>query len=132
MNTTKIGNQLIAMAVAAAAFGLLTIASGGRALFGGEAAQQAVGAAVDFVLWFNFVAGFAYVGAAVGLWARRRWAVVLAAGIALATLLVFAALGAHVASGGAYEVRTIGAMVVRSLFWVAIAWFAYRALWRAD
>ncbi len=47
-------------------FGLLTIFSGGTALFGGEAARAAVGNAVPFVLWFNFIAGFFYVLAAWG------------------------------------------------------------------
>jgi len=49
----------------AALFGLATIASGGTALFGGEAARAAVGNAVSFVLWFNFLAGFLYVIAGV-------------------------------------------------------------------
>jgi hypothetical protein len=38
--------------------------SGGRALFGGAD----MGAVVPFVLWFNFLAGFAYVAAGLGLW----------------------------------------------------------------
>ncbi len=80
----------------------------------------------------NFVAGFAYVAAAVGLWARRRWAVVLAGAIVVATLLVFAAFGLHVSSGGAYEVRTVGAMTLRSLVWIAVAWVAHARLWRPD
>ena len=48
---------LDALSIAAALFGLATIASGGRTLFGG-AAESAV-AVVGFVLWFNFGAGFA-------------------------------------------------------------------------
>ena len=42
-----------AIGIAAILFGVLTILSGGQALFGGEAARAAVGAAVPFVLWFN-------------------------------------------------------------------------------
>lgn len=118
-------------AVAALAFGLLTLASGGRTLFGGEAARQAAGAYVAFVLWFNFLAGFAYVVAGAGLWLRRRWSAPLAAAIALATLLVFAALGVHALGGGAYEARTVAAMTLRAWFWVAIAGIAYRRLWRS-
>ena len=38
------------------------------------AARQAAGHYVPFVLWFNFLAGFAYIVAGVGLWMRRRWA----------------------------------------------------------
>ncbi|MBV2184538.1 MAG: hypothetical protein KUL88_08370 [Rhizobium sp.] len=109
-------------------FGLLTIFSGGTALFGGEAARAAVGNAVPFVLWFNFLAGFAYVLAGLGLLARRSAAAWLSAAIAVSTPVVLAAFGLHVASGGAYEMRTVGAMLLRSAVWVAIAVVAYRAM----
>lgn len=121
---------LRAAAVVAVLFGLMTIASGGSALFGGAAARQAAGAYVPFVLWFNFLAGFAYVAAGAGLWLRRRWAAMLALAIAGATLLVFAAFGVHVGSGGPYEMRTVGAMTLRSLVWIAIGWLAWRRIAR--
>ena len=56
-------------------FGLLTIKEGGTILFGDEAARTAAGNYVLFVLWFNFVAGFAYIIAGAGLWMLQRWAV---------------------------------------------------------
>jgi hypothetical protein len=130
MNGPKRDALLRAAAGVAVAFGLLTIASGGRVLFGVEAARQAAGATVSFVLWFNFAAGFAYVVAGVGLWLRQRWSVQLAVAIAAATLVVLAALGVHVLSGGAYEVRTVAAMTLRSLVWVALAWLARQRLGR--
>lgn len=114
------------IALAAAAFGLLTIWAGGNTLFGGAAARQSAGAYVPFVLWFNFLAGFAYVAAAVGLWRQQRWAVALAMAIAATTLLVFAAFGVHVLRGGAFEPRTVAAMTLRSVVWLAIAWVAVR------
>jgi hypothetical protein len=105
----------------AVAFGVLTVLSGGQALFGGEAARAAVGDAVAFVLWFNFVAGFLYVLAGTGLFLWRRWAAQVSAIIAGATLVVFAAFGWHVITGGAFEMRTVGAMILRSGIWSAIA-----------
>lgn len=119
---------LRALAVIAVLFGLLTVASGGRVLFGGDAARHTAGATVGFVLWFNFVAGFAYVVAGLGLWLRRRWAVPWARLIALATATVFAAFAVHVWSGGAYELRTAAAMTVRLAVWAGIAWVGYRRL----
>ena len=121
---------LKSVAVVAVLFGLLTVFSGGRTLFGGEAARLAAGAIVPFVLWFNFGAGFAYVGCGLGLWGRRRWSALLAVVIAVATAAVFAAFGAHALSGGAYEVRTVGAMALRTMFWVGVAWAAHRTIWR--
>ena len=115
-------------AVLAAVFGLMTIKEGGAVLFGDAAARAAAGAYVPFVLWFNFLAGFAYAIAAIGLWRRRRWAAWLAAGIAMATALAFAAFGVHVLAGGAYELRTPLAMGLRTTVWMAIAALAWRQL----
>ncbi len=115
-------------ALIAVAFGALTVVSGGTALFGGPAARAAVGDAVPFVLWFNFTAGFAYVVAGIGLWQRLSWALPLAVAIAALNLLVFAAFGIHVAAGGAFETRTVGAMTLRSLVWLGIALLAWRQL----
>ena len=55
-------------------FGLLTIKEGGKVIFGDDAARIAAGNYVPFVVWFNFLAGFAYVTAGVGLWLQQRWA----------------------------------------------------------
>lgn len=115
-------------AVLAAVFGLMTIKEGGAVLFGGAAARAAAGAYVPFVLWFNFLAGFAYVIAAIGLWRQQRWAAWLAAGIAMATVLTFAAFGVHVLAGGAYELRTVLAMALRTTVWLVIAALAWRLL----
>jgi hypothetical protein len=112
----------------AIAFGLLTIWEGGNVLFGSEAARRAAGDYVPFVLWFNFIAGFAYVIAGAGLWMRRLWAPHLAVLIAAATALTFAAFGVHVYAGGAYEQRTIVAMALRTLVWTVIAVIAHRLL----
>lgn len=126
----KPGVWLRVVSLVAIGFGLLTIKEGGMTLSGDAAAVAAAGAYVPFVLWFNFVAGFAYVAAGVGLWMQRRWAAWLAAAIAAATALVFIAFGVHVASGGAYAQRTVVAMSLRLLVWAAIAGFAWRRLSR--
>lgn len=101
----------------AVVFGLATVLSGGRALFG----DADIGAVVPFVLWFNFLAGFAYVLAGIGLWRGAGWAPMLSLGIAVATAAVLAAFLWHVGSGGAWEVRTLGAMILRTGIWIAIA-----------
>jgi len=103
-------------AIVAVLFGALTIISGGRALFGGVD----MGAVVPFVLWFNFMAGFAYVAAGVGLWRGAKWGRVIAIAIAASTALVFLAFLWHVLQGRAYETRTVGAMALRLITWLAI------------
>jgi len=124
----SIGTWIVS--VVAVVFGLLTVKSGGAVLFiGGEFRQQA-GNYVPFVLWFNFMAGFAYLFAGIGLWQRQRWAAWLAIMIAASSVLVFALLGLHINSGGSYEMRTVIAMVARCSIWMVIALFSYRTLLR--
>jgi hypothetical protein len=128
--TQQRGFSIWAISSVAVGFGLLTIKEGGAILFGDEMARAAAGNYVPFVLWFNFVSGFAYVVAGAGLWMQQRRAVWLAVAIAAATALTFAAFGVHVYSGGAYEPRTVIAMSLRTLVWVTIAAIAWRRLVR--
>ncbi len=110
----------------AVVFGLATVISGGRALFGGAD----MGAVVPFVLWFNFVAGFAYLLAGIGLWRGTAWAPVLSIGIAAATAVVFVFLLWHVWRGEApYESRTMAAMILRLGIWATIATVAAKIRW---
>jgi hypothetical protein len=118
----------IAVALIAVAFGIVTIIVGGKTLFGGAEQRAAAGNIVPFVLWFNFVAGFAYVIAGFGLFLWKRWAAQLSAVIAVATIAVFIAFGTHIFLGGMFEVRTVGAMIIRSVVWVVIAASACRVL----
>ena len=115
-------------AAVAVLFGAITVFSGGTALFGSAVLRAAYGDVVPHVLWFNFLAGFAYVLAGIGLFRSRRWAAQLAVLIAAASALVLAALGVHVATGGAFETRTVGAMVLRTGVWIVIAVMSCRAL----
>jgi hypothetical protein len=119
-----------AAAVVAVVFGIATIRAGGSVLFGDGA--QAAGHVVGFVLWFNLLAGFAYVAAGAGLWLQRYWSAQLALAIAAATVLVFAALGIHVATGGAFEMRTVWAMTLRSVVWILLAILAFKSIPRDD
>lgn len=119
------------ISLVAVGFGLLTVKEGGTILFSDEAARATVGHYVPFVLWFNFLAGFAYVIAGIGLWLQQRWSVWLAASLAAATALTFAAFGIHVLFEGLYEKRTVIAMSMRTLVWSTIAVLAWRQLaWR--
>lgn len=119
----KRGSLLRVAGGVAIGFGCLTVASGGATLLGG----LEMGAVVAFVLWFNTLAGLAYILAGFGLWQARRWAYPLSLGIFAATLLVFAGFGQHVFQGGAFEMRTVFAMALRSAVWGTIALVARQA-----
>jgi hypothetical protein len=123
MKKTDSENRVMTWIIAAVAvlFGIMTIKSGGQVLFGDEAYRVAAGDYVPFVLWFNFVAGFIYLIAGIGIALSKQWSVWLSLLIAASTLLVFAALGIHIFSDGAYETRTIAAMTLRSTVWMVIS-----------
>ncbi|MFP7571762.1 hypothetical protein [Marivita sp. S2033] len=130
MNTNR-NTSLVVAAGVAFIFGLLTILSGGRALFGGAEARAAVGNAVPFVLWFNFLAGFAYVVAGIGLFLRHSPAVWVSIGILASTFLVMLAFALHISEGGAYEMRTVGAMILRTGVWAVISVVAWKHIRQA-
>lgn len=117
---------LLPAAALAIVFGIATIITGGRVLFGAPASPAGEGAYVPFVLWFNFLAGFAYVAAGIVLALARPWAARIAFAVAVGTGLVFAAFGIHVLVGGAFTGRTVMAMTARTTIWVGIAALACR------
>lgn len=124
--------RISVIAIAAVLFGLVTIFAGGQVLFIDGQARAAAGNYVPFIVWFNFIAGFAYVAAGAGLWLKQLWAARLSMVIAFATMLAFAGLGIHILMGGAFEFRTLAAMGLRSVVWIAIAFFACRTILAAN
>ncbi|MDH5748347.1 MAG: hypothetical protein OEY85_03455 [Rhodospirillales bacterium] len=118
------------LAAVALIFGAASVFSGGQVLFGPEEKRLAAGNYVPFVVWFNFVAGFAYMAAAVGLFLRTKWGAYLSQAIAVATAVIFAVLAVHISTGGAFEARTVGAMTLRTGVWLVIAFVARQGLMR--
>lgn len=114
------------VAVLAMAFGVVTMISGGSILQGVGNSREMAGAFVPFVVWFNFGAGALYLLTAVGIWKGRGWAFSLAVFIAATTALVAGAFALHVIQGGAFEMRTVGALTFRTGFWAVIAFILHR------
>ena len=110
------------VALAAAAFGALTIFSGSMVLFGPQSAQDAAGNAVPFVVIFNTAAGFAYLAGAAALWRNHPAAKPIALAIGVATLIVLAGFAATALTGAPVELRTALALPFRAAFWLVIAW----------
>ena len=121
-----ISRRIRIAALAALVFGIATIFAGGSVLFGPDAARAAAGAMVPFVLWFNFLAGFAYVTAAIGLWRGVAWAPGLALAILTGTVIVALGFALHVAGGGDFAPRTVGGLALRALVWAVISFLAWQ------
>ncbi len=126
MTSTK--SPLKLLGIIATIFGLLTLISGGQALFLGPERGVDMGQVVTPVLAFNFLAGFAYVAAGIGIWKGQRWAARLAVALAAMTIIMFTYLGVHILSGGAFELRTVIAMGFRTAFWAMVAFVAMRGI----
>ena len=94
-------------------------------LFTGDESHQAAGDYVSFVLWLNSPAGFAYYAAGIRIWLQRSWAALPVMLIAVFTVLAFIALGVHIYAGGAYEIRTVTSISMRSIVWIGIALITY-------
>ncbi len=130
MTNSKKYIGLKVLSVIAIIFGLLTFKSGGEVLFIDGAGRVAAGNYVPFVLWSNFLLGFLYIVAGVGLWLQKSWAAWLAIFILIVTLVVFIAFGWHINNGGLFEARTVKAMFMRSGVWTVIAMVSYLRLIR--
>lgn len=120
INKPKRPLWIILFSVVAILFGIATIKEGGTVLFT-EAGKKSAGNYVPFVLWFNFIAGFAYILAGVALYKLKTCSRRLVLVIAISTSIVFMLFGLHILNGGAYEIRTVAAMTIRSSLWILIA-----------
>ena len=109
-------------------FGALTIMSGGIALFSNQSVRELFGNVVQFVLWFNFLSGFAYVVTGWGLWKKKAWAVQASVLIFALILGVFTYLGLHILNGAAFEARTVVAMTFRAASWLIISLVAIKSI----
>ena len=116
------------ISVIAVVFGLITVVMGAQVLFVDGSVRAFAGNYVPFIVWFNFIVGFFYVIAGIGLWFMQYWAARLSMAIALASMAAFAALGVHILMDGVFEFRTLAAMLLRSFIWVAIAFTACRTM----
>lgn len=124
------GTGLRMAGAAAAVLGVMTVLSGGTVLFGGDQLSRLAGNVVSFVLWFNFLAGFAYVMTGIGLWFARGWARWMAIAILIGTAVVLCAFLVYVSQGGPHETRTLVALIFRTGFWAIVTSTALRAVIR--
>lgn len=112
--------------VALALFALLTIFMSGSVIFDLFGIRAKEGNYVQFVVVSNFICGFLYLIAALGMFARKVWAtqwLVASCGILLVSFL---GLLWHIESGGLYEMRTVKAMLFRisvTLLFAGISWY---------
>ncbi len=114
------------LGIFAVMFAAITLFKSGGVLFGPQSARDAVGDFVPFVVQFNFAAGFFYLLTGIGIFLGRGWALGLSTLLAVATLITTLFFARHLIAGGAFEMQTVGALGIRSIFWIIVA----VVLWR--
>ncbi len=117
-NNNKQSVILRIVGIIAILFGIMTLKSGGATLFIDGATREDSGNYVPFVVWSNFLMGFAYISAGIGIWLNKNWTKTITICIVSITLLTFLIFGIHILTDGVFEIKTVKVMIMRSLFWV--------------
>ena len=116
------------IAAIALIFGAMTLFLGGSVLFIDGQARVDAGNYVPLIVWFNFIAGFFYIAAGMGIFRWQKWGLTLSRTILVVTVIAFIGLAGHIVTGGSFEMRTVIAMALRSFVWLAIS-FVVGAAW---
>ncbi len=109
-------------------FGLLTLKEGGSVAFNIGSARINSGNYIPFVVWFNFISGFFYITAGIGLWLKKNWALKLSNLILISILVTYFLLFIHIFMGGLYETRTVLAMAFRTAIWAFASFIAFKTM----
>lgn len=117
-----------AAAAALAAFGALTLFLSAAIILDLFGIREKEGDYVLFVVIANLISALFYLGGAYGIIRKKRWTfnVLLIPFFILAA--AFVALIIHIASGGLYETKTIGALIFRMTITLFFALYAYRLI----
>jgi hypothetical protein len=122
--------QMVVRRVAGAVavvFSLLTLVEGSRVLLG----TAETGCVVLMpLLLYNVVMAFVGMVAGGGLWMGRKWGLALSGGIAASHIVVLLIVGALYTSGGDVALRSVQAMILRSVVWTVVAWIGWKTVTR--
>jgi hypothetical protein len=108
----------------AVGFSLLTIVEGSQVLLGISHPDYVV---LPILVMYNVIMGGVGLVVGAGLWANRRAALVVAAGLSTAHLVVLLIVGVLFASSGSASINSLQAMMMRSGVWILITWVAWRS-----
>ncbi len=107
-------------------FGSITLFMSGSVIFDLFGIREKQGDFVPFIVWTNFICGLLYLLAGWGLLRRFRWTTSVLVLAVMILIFGLAGLMWHISQGGAYELKTVKAMVFRILFTLAFAVFSWR------
>lgn len=114
MKRNKIVRFVIAIILTA--FALLTIFMSSSVLFDWFGMREKQGNYVPFIVWTNFISGFLYLLAAYGLLKTKKWSFKILLDLSIAFVIALIVLALYINYGGAFEIKTVKAMIFRTGF----------------
>lgn len=112
------------------AFGLATLFMSSSVIFDLFGIRDKEGNYVLFVVWSNFACAILYFFSAYGFLKNKKWTIVLLAISAIILAAAFIGLKLHINAGGAYEMKTVGAMIFRTSFTVIFMLISYFIIYK--
>lgn len=108
-----------------AALGLVTLFLSSSVIFDLFDVREKEGNYVLFIVWANFISSLLYLFSAYGMIKLKKWTLHLL--VISLSILIVALIGLliYIYSGGNYETKTIGAMIIRILLTFGFATFTY-------
>ena len=95
--------------------GIVTLFMSTAVIFGLFDIREKEGNYVLFVVVANFICAFLYMPAAYGFFKKKRWTTMVLNFSVGILVIAFIGLGIHIYSGGFYEVKTVYAMMFRTI-----------------
>lgn len=108
-----------------ASFGLLTFVLSSSIIFDLFDIRVKQGNYVLFVVWANFISSIIYLFAAYGFIKNRKWTTVYLGLAAILLIFTYIGLKIHINSGGVYETKTVGAILLRITLTLAFTLISY-------
>lgn len=112
------------IAVVLIAFASLTIFMSSSVLFDWFGIREKQGDYVPFIVWTNFIAGFLYLVSAYGFLKAKEWSFKILLNLTILFVIALIALALYINYDGAFEIKTVKAMLFRTgltiLFFVLV------------
>ncbi|HLW32041.1 MAG TPA: hypothetical protein VKX40_07250 [Aequorivita sp.] len=126
MKRNKMFRSLFAIVLIAFASATLFMSS--SVIFDWFGIREMEGDYVPFIVSTNFIAGWLYLVSAYGLLKAKKWAFWILIGTTLFLAIALVALALYINSGGAFELKNVGAMGFRIALTIAFSLLAYYSL----
>jgi len=108
-----------------AVFGAITLFLSTSVILNLFGIRELEGNYVLFIVWANFISSLLYLAAAIGFIKHKKWTTIVLAVSSAILIIAFVFLKIHIANGGVFETKTVGAMIFRTALTLVFTLMAY-------